>query len=573
VKRNRINFLDKLAIRIFCMFNRKTRRLVHLLDKIRDESSELNLNEIELALVDSRALFLNKSSITRNTVSLKEEITIYYRILQIPGLLRWLLNYLQIPATKSFYQLSRYKVLRICVKHFSSLRKRILSTVSISSDNAANYEIIRSSIFINPYSDLYIDEAKTYLVDFIHSSNRIKKSNNLINANILSRIFVWKSSYAQIILKSVESSQKLSSYSSIKETHPNFARIYFKNKIIDFIFHPKASLSFDERLSADLPDVIDSIDNVEIINQTFIIKESKWFIIDETCDPKQRFVSGQWLFYNKIRNRNCVSLSIPKTPKTLYFQEAIFLMGRVDENWYHFLLDTLPRYIFLKELSNSIPLLVRKDIPNTTIKFISKITSRMVVQIDQDEIVQVKKLYFLAARSTSFDTKSNVGLPRFQFSPNVIRKLKLFILTQFAKNDENKLQDKHYLIHNSAKRNLLNINNISNFLDNYGFKELKLNDDYLKNQISYFANTNILVAKGGAACANMIFLKPQSHMIILRGLRERKIKIWKLLAESSQVQLSEVFGLSTYFGLKENRAIHSNFIIPVYKLKNMLKNY
>jgi hypothetical protein len=82
-----------------------------------------------------------------------------------------------------------------------------------------------------------------------------------------------------------------------------------------------------------------------------------------------------------------------------------------------------------------------------------------------------------------------------------------------------------------------------------------------------------LVAKGGAACANMIFLKPQSHMIILRGLRERKIKIWKLLAESSQVQLSEVFGLSTYFGLKENRAIHSNFIIPVYKLKNMLKNY
>lgn len=553
------------------MFNRKTRRLEHLLDKIRDEGYELNLNEIELAIVDSKALFLNKSSITRNTVSLKEEITIYYRILQIPGLLRWLLNYLQIPATKSFYQLSRYKVFRICVKHFSSLRKLILSTASISFDNAANYEIIRSSIFINPYSDLYIDEAKTYLVDFIHSSNRIKKSNNLINASTLSKIFVWKSSYAKIILKSVESSQKLSSYSSIKETNPNFASIYFKNKIIDFIFHPKASLSFDERLSADLPDVIDSIDNVEIINQTFIIKESKWFIIDETCDPKQRFVSGQWLFYNKIRNRNCVFLSIPKTPKTLYFQEAIFLMGRVDENWYHFLLDTLPRYIFLKELSNSIPLLVRKDIPSTTIEFISKITSRMVVQIDQDEIVQVKKLYFLAARSTSFDTESKLGLPRFQFSPNVIRKLKLFILTQFTKNDENKLQNKHYLIQNSAKRNLLNIKNISNFLDNYGFKELKLNDDYFKNQISYFANTSILVAKGGAACANMIFLKPQSRMVILRGLRERKIKIWKLLAESSQVQLSEVFGLSTYFGLKENRAIHSNFIIPVYKLKNMLK--
>jgi len=571
VKRHRIKLLDKFAIRIFCQFDKKTRRLEYLLGKIRGEISELDLNDIELALLNSRRLLLNPSGKIRTTVSLREEVMIYYRILQIPGLLRWLLNDSQIQTTKNFYQLSRIKILRFCAKNFTSLRESILFKVSISFDNLTNYEVIRATRFMNPYSHYDIDRVKTYSIELSHSSKYMNKPSNSKNVNALTKIFIWNSTYAKFISESAMKAQDSFIDSSIQEKYPNFANFNSKSKIVNVIFHTKSNLSFDERLHEDVPNVIDSIDNIEIINQFFIIKDSQWLVIDETCNPKQRFVSGQWVFFKNLKRRNSVILSLPETPKLHYFQEAVFLMGRNDENWYHFLLDTLPRYIFLNKLNKSIPLLIRNDLPNTTIEFISKITSRLIVQIDQDDVVKVKKLYFLAARSTSFDTKSKLGYSRFQFSPNIIRELKSFILAQIAENNENIPQNKLYLIQNSAKRNLLNINNVTNLLDKYGFYELKLNDDYYKNQISYFANANILVAKGGAACANMIFLKPQSHIVILRGFRERNIKIWKLLAESSQVQLSEIFGLSIYFGIKENRAIHSNFIIPVYKLKDTLR--
>jgi capsular polysaccharide biosynthesis protein len=107
-------------------------------------------------------------------------------------------------------------------------------------------------------------------------------------------------------------------------------------------------------------------------------------------------------------------------------------------------------------------------------------------------------------------------------------------------------------------------------LQDFNFQNLPLNTKFFQEQVQVFHDANFVAAPGGAILANMIFMKPETKLLVLISWRNRKIKLWHDLASSVNLKYIEVKGPSTYWGFSFLRTIHSNYYISPRKLRRIL---
>jgi capsular polysaccharide biosynthesis protein len=251
-------------------------------------------------------------------------------------------------------------------------------------------------------------------------------------------------------------------------------------------------------------------------------------------------------------------------------EQAIYLLGRADENWFHFLLDTLPRYLQLREINEDVPVLVRSDLPETTISLIKKLIPNKVLFVSPKDLVSVEKLFFIAARSTVHDSVPTNGEDQVKFSPKSLRELRDWVLNNLSTELGSKFSDKIFIPRHAKYRNLINTDKLQEQLENIGFETIETNSDFYVRQHFYFNQASQLVAPGGAVLANIVFMKPGSKVLVIRSWRDPNLLLWKKLAESCGVQFSEAIGFPTYYGRDTLARQHSNYFLPIWKVKKLL---
>ena len=124
------------------------------------------------------------------------------------------------------------------------------------------------------------------------------------------------------------------------------------------------------------------MNNSEVWNQSFIVKEKSLVIIDSTFIPKKEIASG--LHGSMVRiNGDSKNVLVRRSNSPLRNMEnCIFLSYRVDTNYFHFLLDTLPKLMILNYLPDSIPLLIRDDLPSHFKNTIKSLTKKNLVNVN-----------------------------------------------------------------------------------------------------------------------------------------------------------------------------------------------
>jgi hypothetical protein len=339
--------------------------------------------------------------------------------------------------------------------------------------------------------------------------------------------------------------------------HPQFDNHYLSNMNLDDIYEEKGFNAYEEIVDA------------EILHQKFIKSGENILNFDSTNSVKQKFVAGIWPYVYRIyRDQDLTVLVLPMS-HSKSVDEAIYLVGRCDENWYHFLLDTLPRLIFFDSISMDVPVLIRSDIPKTTKELISKITKRKIIELEPNTSMKVAKLYVCPGRSTVYDIKPPKHVNWVEFSPLVLSKLKVKIMGALADESSPSILGPILISRKSPKRNLLNAKSIKKIIFEHHIPVYELDQDFFRNQIHIFANTNHIISPGGAVLANIIFMKPGSKITVLRSYRYSKLNIWKQLAEINKVEYSEIRGIPSYWGLNFLRRLHSNFYISPRKLRRI----
>ena len=507
-------------------------------------------------------------------INKSEMVKILNSVIRTRGLVRWLcLNLFssEISEFRESYFLSRREIIILLFRHRTLVREKIAKHLSYSDLNESNIQfqkVNQNDYFRAMFIGRTTLKEKSML--FTKSRYEIHEKNSSKKSKLLGRLIKADNESLKLFLLECAFDGFL--YEHLQVLFPD-AWDFINSKTKFEVYRlPNAEKTFDEVAQNDFANLHgDMVTDIEIWHQRFLVKGNRLLEFDVTGSHLNKFVAGHWqfLYASKILPE-VAFLEVPECVLP-FVDEAIFLSNRADENWYHLLLDTLPRYLFLKNLPADIPILIRDDLPVTSIEFLEKLFGRQLIRIPPNSRLRINKLHFLAARSTVFDANENTFGARVKFSPKTIGLVSSWIKDSLNVEYLKDEPSNSYLIRRSRQRRLVNSRKISKVATGAGFLTIADNEDFYRHQISTFTNLDTVISPGGAVLANMVFMKPGSKVLCLRSWRQNRLELWKKLAIASDIKYFDVVGLPTYFGINFLRREHANFYIVPWMLRKTLE--
>ena len=544
--------------------------------KILKNSSKLSEIQTRQAIY-SNQLFLSLDYVCQKESHLKNFRLLWW-VLKARGRLRWLCFKLLPDIFKDSYEISRTKLISKIIRFRKDFNKLVLGKLFIAEDNNLIFSAVTNYEYSHPNTELTLTSKQIYLLEDDISNKLVFRTRdfwgNTSNYTfILFRLIAWNSRYS---LKMIRESSLLNESENVRtlvQFIPSFSALLQETKKVHVAFHEFCELTLDERMK--IKDThYDVLKNVTIRHQRFIFQKNNWCVIDSTCSPYLEFVGGHWQFMEQTQSHFShvfIKNSVPK--QILSLKKAIFLMGRADENWYHLVLDTLPRYLLLRSLDQSIPVLIRSDLPQSSLKFLKRVLNRNILLVSSDQIVKVDDLFLVACRSTAFDSKPIDHQEIVKFSPNSIKEFRKWI-SSVSPQPLNKTFPRFLFISRKSKyRNLLNIGKIQREFRESGFNIVEFSEDFYEQQEHFYSNANHLVAPGGAGLANMVFMQSNSTVTSLVSWRGRGTRLWKKLSEACEINLVELIGAPTNYTFNYMARLHSNFILPLIVVRRYLRDF
>lgn len=265
----------------------------------------------------------------------------------------------------------------------------------------------------------------------------------------------------------------------------------------------------------------------------------------------ERFNEGFVIAHNdndaKVNTKNIVEL-----------EEGFFLGGNGSWNWFHFLIEIMPKITVFKEKYSTI-IFVNEIILRTPsmIKILEWfIHNKFTVQyLSPGKTYYVNKLYhvndFNHIQFNRFDklietegTFYNTEVTH-HFSNTILEKLAI------KKNDHDKL----FLYRKNTHRIAENQDQIVEYLKSFGFIPICLEELDIEEQVGYFQHAKFIIGISGAAWTNMIFCRNNPKAICFVPDNAKNSAVFSNLAK--------MFDVDLYEQLYSNDGLHTNcdFII------------
>lgn len=221
------------------------------------------------------------------------------------------------------------------------------------------------------------------------------------------------------------------------------------------------------------------------------------------------FASGHVLMHSSNH-------ALVRNLQTENIEKGIFLGGNGSFNYYHWMIEILPKLKYIYELDKlgyrDFPLLVSEDVDHITtfresLNYICK--DRPVLKLDKDKAYNVGKLaYINAPNNLPFNLKRN---EKMRISDFLTRISSIdFLRDRLRRNADtapltNSIKRIFFARHN-IRRNY-NQSEIFEIFKLQGFQKVFMEDLSLREQISLIANAEMIAGPTGAAWTNLIFCR------------------------------------------------------------------
>ena len=506
--------------------------------------------------------------------NLFNEIQTLLQVLKSRGQLRTLLL-IDNPFSKTeeFYELSRLNLLIRILQNYESFRSNFLSKLSLEY---LDFEIYSSfdSYPVTQINNKYTIRKFQNFSSFV-MENKYTKSYKIkilqrgaSEISLVGDFILWNSS---LFIKFIREHNLTDYFSACwGANYKLILENLKKTRVIQVLDHQMSNSTFDEIYEKNGLNYYITIPNAEIWHQRFIFAQNTMINIDATSSPSLSFVAGNWPFIWKCKHRSSKYEIVTPSNSPLKIENAIYLIGRVDENWYHFLLDTAPRMLFLDNVPMSVPVLIRSDIPQTSKDFLRILTSREVIEIDPADFIEVEMLYVLPGKSTIFDSRPPKGLSQAEFSPLILSLFRNKVLKNLQISSNRNVKQRISFSRKSVIRNVINWGKVRQVLESFSVDDIPLDSKFFRSQVQVFSNSNFVVSPGGAVLANTIFMNPGSKVVALKSFRGQRVDLWRKLSDSLDLKYNAVNGIPTYWGFFYLRKLHSNYYISPRKLRRIL---
>lgn len=219
-------------------------------------------------------------------------------------------------------------------------------------------------------------------------------------------------------------------------------------------------------------------------------------------------------------------------------EEAVLLGG--SPNYYHWLIDILPRLLQVRQYVANKKLLVPenlKSFQNRTLELLGYRSDDLITVADA-ECVRVNRLFVasLLAQSTFVH-------------PEVPKILRRWFLPH--RHPERPARRVFLSRADAASRRLVNEDELLPILGRYGFDYVVIGEMSFEKQVKLFSEVDVMLAVHGAGMTNMVFMPPQGRVIEI-GCVQYPASWFKNLALVSRRPYQRLPGVAVTLGVDGN---------------------
>lgn len=315
---------------------------------------------------------------------------------------------------------------------------------------------------------------------------------------------------------------------------------------------------------AKLPDVyLAEISDAQIFVGTDLIIADKTILYDQiNKDFVDRYPIKSPLIANV--SRDIINIKWPL--KSAKIKHGIHLPKDHAKNYFHWLIENLPRLSLISELDKNIPLLVDGDLPVQFYDALAMLNQddREIIKLNNNTLYKVRKLYYPSQLSIFHDSYNNpyygkdavysskainyvreAVLKKIGSSKNLVRRRKLFISRK-----------------NSDYRQLINSEEIEEALVTRGFEIIFPEHLSLFTQVQLFSEAELIVGQSGAGMANFIFAPKDCEILMMMSdASQSNLHIFGALADCMGFSLKYILG--KHINIKKSYINHSDFVVDV----------
>ncbi len=315
---------------------------------------------------------------------------------------------------------------------------------------------------------------------------------------------------------------------------------------------------------AKLPDVyLAEISDAQILASTDLIIVGKTILYDQiNKDFFDRYPIKSPLISSVSRDNITVKWPL----KSASIEQGIHLPKDHTKNYFHWLIENLPRLSLISELDKNIPLLVDGDLPEQFYDALAILNqhNREIIKLKNSTIYKVGKLYYPSQLSIFHDSYNNPFYGKDAlYSAKAISYVRDAVLKKIGSHSSSKRRRKLYISRkNSDYRQLLNSDEIEDALVTRGFEIIFPEHLSFFTQVQLFSEAEMIIGQSGAGMASFIFAPKDCKILMMMGdFSQSNLHIFGALAQSMGLNLKYILG--KYLTIKKSYINHSDFYVDV----------
>lgn len=322
------------------------------------------------------------------------------------------------------------------------------------------------------------------------------------------------------------------------------------------------------------PDVA-PLTNVTVVAGDVLMEGGRLLALDEAANPAFSFVAGRYgVVVGTPANLAKAAVKVP-LGNQLFIPKGILLSSRADANWFHWLIETLPKLFYLDtEVPSNVPIIISDRIPETGKEALRLLTNRPIIEISPAVATRVGRLFVSSPVLFHPDPPElHLNTVTNKVNVNGLKLLREKILG-LAPRLGSKVpgSDLIYVERTSVSRSLLNSRHLVRALKKIGFSVLNPAEMSFMDQVVAFNAAKRIVLVGGASMANLIFCSEGAVAVTLISKYNKGYKMPEVLAGLAGARVLYFFGRPVgnicRYSLREK--VHAHYSIGIRQLTRTL---
>lgn len=226
---------------------------------------------------------------------------------------------------------------------------------------------------------------------------------------------------------------------------------------------------------------------------------------------------------------------------------GIHLTGEHEANYFHWMVEILPRLFLSEELGieRSLPLLVSDGLHENLYQLLDLVRSpgRPVIRLNPHLSYRVDLLVYPSDVSRIFDVYDRAPGLDTTYLPVGLLKAMVTAIKQRIEVSAAQYPKRLFVRRNSSYRLLVNQSEIEDALVSRGFVAVDPEGLSVSEQVALFSQAGTIVGPSGAALANMLWCRENCRVLVLHSDHPfKKYPYWDALARVSGIRITYLSG-------------------------------